>query len=188
MTYAMTIPSFFILALASACANPKHPNKDASLPCEPVGLVDLPYGACVGTVAAKAEMTPDGCVCRNREYVAVPTPTGRACVHLHSVLGSLQNVHETIAELNLPAPKQTVHLYPRSTAQTALVNLHRLDKDARRLHELLLTSAPQSDVERAFIRVQRGIRELGTQRRTEICIPSPEPSSRERILGMYEKL
>jgi hypothetical protein len=187
MTYAMIIPFFFTLALASACASPKHPDT-ASLPCEPVGLVDLPPGACVGTAAAKAKMTPDGCVCQNREYVPVPTRTGHACVHLHSVLGSLQNVHETIAELNLPAPKQNIHLYPRITAQKVLVNLRWLDKDARRLHELLLTGAPQSDVERAFIRVQRGIRKFGTQNRTALCVPSPKPTSRERILGMYEKL
>lgn len=187
MKHAATILSLLILTLAcSKQTAPKQPDSSVMLTCEPLGLMDLPKGTCVGTRASQAAMTEDGCTCRNQEYIAIPSDDGHACVHLHSVLTLLESIHTFLERLNLPKIEQNLYHEPRAKDVIRItMKLTLLDRDTVILHRMLLRGGPHRNIDTYARRVQHGIKTLGTEHHTSECAPSPPPTSRELVLSKY---
>lgn len=193
MKTAVTILSLFILIAITACSA-QHQPKTPELPtaaivkCEPLGLMRLPQGVCVGTEAARPVMTSQGCTCENDEYVAIPTELGHTCEHLHSVLSLLETVRLTIERFNLwPKVHGAFNYLPTETIRR-ITKLTVLEADALTLRKTLFQGGPQNDIDLYVGRVRRGIRTLGREQHAGSCVPSPEPTSREEVLSKYVKL
>lgn len=69
-----------------------------TLSCEPKGLTQLPEGVCIGTPNAYPTMEDKKCVCKNEDYVPIPTKAGHTCIHLFSILETLRVVHQKIRD------------------------------------------------------------------------------------------
>lgn len=174
----------------SGHADPEYPKRANELDCEPTGLIDLPQGRCIGTPAAQAHATHEGCRCINEEYVAVPNGGGHVCIHLHNVLVNLRHIHLLIEELNVPGPTGEDLYYngPEDSARAIAIRLYLLSRDAVSLDAALRKDARQKRLDRLFKRVQQGIALLGTQTRRGNCIMSPPPTSRTHVLNMHKPL
>jgi hypothetical protein len=186
MKHLVTILSLLILTLAcSKQIVPKQPDSSV-LTCEPLGLIDLPKGTCVGTQAAQAAMTSQGCTCQNQEYVAIPSDDGHACVHLHSVLSLLESVHTFLDHMNLPDVEQGInHKQMSKEVIRITIKLTLLKRDAEILHLALLRGDSHKNIDTYVRRVQHGIKTLGTEHHATDCAPSPPPTSRELVLSKY---
>ncbi len=191
MKTATTILSLLILTvLTIACSHQTVPSYPDSriLSCEPLGIMNLPQGACVGTEAARPVMTSQGCLCENEEYAAISTDAGRTCVHLHAVLSLLETIRVTIESINLSPKVHGVMNYLPTETIRRITKLTVLESDALTLRETLFRGKPQHDIDLYVRRVRRNIHALGSEQHTASCVPSPEPTSREEILSNYVPL
>lgn len=193
MKTAATILSLFILIAITACSanqGPKTPElPDATIvECEPLGLMDLPQGACVGTEASRPVMTPEGCTCENAEYAAIPTDAGRTCVHLHAVLSLLETVRVTIDSFNLSPRVHGAFNYLPTEMIRRITKLTLLEADTLTLRQTLFQGGPQHDIDLYVRRVRRNMRALGNEQHATSCVPSPKATSREEVLSKYVQL
>lgn len=120
MNFTATLLSFLCLTLVAACTRPSLPTvqhgqtiqpedrsnlqstvsfNQGNLPCEPKGLIGLPEGKCIGTPNAHPFLKNETCTCLNEDYIPVPTNSGHTCVHLYSVLETLQSINKEVTRV-----------------------------------------------------------------------------------------
>jgi hypothetical protein len=159
-------------------------SKKVVLTCEPVGIIRIPKGTCLGTLTSGATMTPRGCLCQNEAYIAVPTAEGHTCVHLIAVLETVRSIVK-----NIEAQKITENDIPfsghLSTAQIAL----QLVKSARSIDAQIRNNAPQARLDQQFNYITLAISVAGTVHDgNSECVTPPKAMRRRDIFAEYKPL
>ena len=155
-----------------------------TLTCEPEGLIDLPSGLCVGTAAAQPIMTPEGCACGNEAYLAVPTDSGHACVHLVSVLETLQGIQHQVSKLGITDADSERPIFLDMPKEEALLQTFAvLGKDVRKADELIRQNASQKLIDRRIKYIIYTIEGHATIKPQTNCASTPRQMTRGQLFA-----
>lgn len=156
-----------------------------TLTCEPEGLIDLPLGLCVGTAAAQPIITPEGCACGNEAYLAVPTDSGHTCVHLGTILGTLQGIQNQVTKLGITDSDSERPIFlDMSKEETILQTFAVLGKDVRKADELIRQNASQKLIDRRIKYIIYTIEDHATIIKSQTnCASTPRQMTRGQLFA-----